>query len=127
MLKYFVGYYIKNYDYILVDIGGAANKKIKQKMIKISDKKILVIINNLLGINEVKKLNSKTVFQTKNEKESLHIILNKYYFNTISKSIFKNIIKPKIKFNILFYNKKFQNKKIRLNLFLKHKLKNILK
>ncbi len=135
ILKYFIEYYIKNYDYILVDIGDNADRKIERKMIKISDKKIVVMISNLLGIKEIGNLNSKTKFQTKDEEKGLHIILNKYYFNSISNSIFKNFIRKKIKFDIIFYNKKFQNiqngkiksKKIRLNLFLKIKLKNILK
>ena len=135
ILEYFTKYYIKKYDYVLVDIGNNADRKIKQKIIKISDKSIVVVADDLLGIKEIEQLMFKTDFKNRDKKKSLHIILNKYYFNSISNSIFKNFIKEKIKFNIIFYNKKLQNfqneilknKKSKINLFLKNKLKNILK
>lgn len=135
ILEYFTKYYIKKYDYVLVDIGNNADRKIKQKIIKISDKSIVVVAGDLLGIKEIEQLMFKTDFKNRDKKKSLHIILNKYYFNSISNSIFKNFIKEKIKFNIIFYNKKLQNfqneilknKKSKINLFLKNKLKNILK
>ena len=61
--------------------------------------------------------------------------MNKYYFNSISISILKNLLKDKISFLIFFYNRKLKkipskikyNKKIKLNLFLKINLNNIIK
>ena len=134
ILNYFIKYYIQKYDYVLVDIGDSANKRIKQKIIKLSDKNIMVIANDLLGIKEIERLRLELNLKEGNKENSLHIILNKYYFNSISNSIFKNLVKRKIKFTTFFYNKKcinlpkqiLKNKKIKFNLFLKNKLKSIL-
>ena len=135
ILEYFTKYYIKKYDYVLVDIGDSANRRIKQKIVKISDKNIMVMTNDLLGIKEVERLSLESNLKEDNKENSLHIILNKYYFNSISNSIFKNLVKRKIKFSTIFYNKKFinlsnkilKNRKFNFNLFFKNKLKNILK
>ena len=70
----------------------------------------------------------------RNKEKSLHIILNKYYFNSISKSIFKNLLKNKISFLVFFYNEELKkipskikyNKKIKLKLFLRINLNNII-
>lgn len=135
LLEYFTKYYIKKYDYILVDIGNDTNRKIRQKVIKKSNKNLIIIDSKLLGIKEINQLLQKANEQIKDKKNSLHIIFNKYYFNSISNSILKNLIKKNIKINIIFYNKKLtniqnkilNNEKFKINLFLKNKLEKFLK
>ena len=131
ILKYFKKYYIKKFEYILIDIGNNADRRTKQKIMKISDKNIRVMTDDLLGIKEIKELKLNINKEDSNKENSLHIILNKYYFNSISCSILKNFVNKKIKFSTIFYNKKFKNfqnkilknKKIKLNIFLKNKIK----
>ena len=133
-MEYFTRHYIKKYDYILVDIGDNANKKIKEKIIEKSNKTIIILTNDLLGIKQIDKIRQKLNNLEEKEKKSLHIILNKYYFNLISNSIFKNLIKKKIKINTIFYNQKYINlqdkilkkEKMNLNTYFLNKLKNIL-
>ena len=123
-----------NYDYILIDIGDNANRKIKNEILKISDKKIKVISPNLLGIKGLKQTETNVNLKRQIPKNSLHIIVNKYYFNSISGMILKKIIGKNNKFSIIFYNKKIKNLKskkikneeIKINLILENKIKNIL-
>lgn len=134
ILKYFFKYYIKKYSYILFDIGNLANKEIKEKVLKESNK-ILVIINDTsLGIREIQELNEKIKHLKGEKKQSLHIVVNKYYFNSVSYLILKQFFHNNIKMTTIFYNRKFKNldkkilknKKIKNNLFLKNKLNNIM-
>ena len=134
ILKYFFKYYIKKYSYILFDIGNLANKEIKEKVLKESNK-ILVIINDTsLGIREIQELNEKIKHLKGEKKQSLHIVVNKYYFNSVSYLILKQFFHNNIKMTTIFYNRKFKNldkkilknKKIKINLFLKNKLNNIM-
>ena len=126
---------LKNkYDYILIDIGNNANKKIKSEIIKISNKKIEIIKADLLGIKAIRQIQTKLNKEKQMIENSLHIIANKYYFNSISKIILKKIIGKNIKLYTIFDSKKIKNlkskdiknEKIKLNLSLKNKLKNIL-
>ena len=134
ILEYFYNYYIKNFDYVLVDIGDKANYKIRNSLLKISDKELIVINDKRLGIQDIADLSEKIERNKKDKEKSLHIVLNKYYFNSISKAIFKNLLKNKITFLIFFYNRELKkipskikyNKKIKLSLFLKINLNNIL-
>lgn len=134
ILEYFYNYYIKNFDYVLVDIGDKANYKIRNSLLKISDKELIVINDKRLGIQDIADLSEKIERNKKDKEKSLHIVLNKYYFNSISKAIFKNLLKNKITFLIFFYNKELKkipskikyNKKIKLSLFLKINLNNII-
>ena len=134
ILKYFFKYYIKKYSYILFDIGNLANKEIKEKVLKESNK-ILVIINDTsLGIREIQELNEKIKHLKGEKKQSLHIVVNKYYFNSVSYLILKQFFHNNIKMTTIFYNRKFKNldkkilknKKLKNNLFLKNKLNNIM-
>ena len=135
ILEYFFKSYLKNYDYLLVDIGNNANVKLKQKIIERSDKKLFILKGNILGIKDLKELNQKLEGSESEKKNSLHIILNKYYFNSISKLIFKNLINEKYKFDVFFYSKKFKNlknqiiknNKYKINKLLNYKIKNIIK
>lgn len=134
ILEYFYNYYIKKFDYILVDVGDTASFKIRNSLVKQSDKVLVVINDKRLGIQDIADLSNKIDSNKKDKEKSLHIVLNKYYFNSISKAIFKNLLKNKITFLIFFYNKELKkipskikyNKKIKLGLFLKINLNNIL-
>ena len=134
ILKYFFKYYIKKYSYILFDIGNLANKEIKEKVLKESNK-ILVIINDTsLGIREIQELNEKIKHLKGEKKQSLHIVVNKYYFNSVSYLILKQFFHNNIKMTTIFYNRRFKyldkkilkNKKIKNYLFLKNKLNDIM-
>ena len=134
ILEYFYNYYIKKFDYILVDVGDTASFKIRNSLVKQSDKVLVVINDKRLGVQDIADLSNKIDSNKKDKEKSLHIVLNKYYFNSISKAIFKNLLKNKITFLIFFYNKELKkipskikyNKKIKLGLFLKINLNNIL-
>ena len=134
ILEYFYNYYIKKFDYILVDVGDTASFKIRNSLVKQSDKVLVVINNKRLGVQDIAELSNKIDSNKKDKEKSLHIVLNKYYFNSISKAIFKNLLKNKITFLIFFYNKELKkiqskikyNKKKKLGLFLKINLNNIL-
>lgn len=135
ILKYFYNYYIKSFDYILVDIGNRASSKIRKSLLKKSDKELIVINDKSLGVQDIDYLLERIKRNRKFRQKSLHTIMNKYYFNSISISILKNLLKDKISFLIFFYNRKLKkipskikyNKKIKLNLFLKINLNNIIK
>lgn len=131
ILEYFNKYYIKKYDYILVDIGNNAYSKIRQQLIDTSDKRLIIIEDNLLGVKELRELTSNYEKMKKEDQNGLHIIINKYYFNSISKLILKNIIDNQVSIDFIFYNQKIKNinikkDKIKLNMILKNKIKNIL-
>ena len=134
VLEYFYNYYIKKFDYVLVDVGDTVSSKIKETLLKISDKELIVINDKRLGIQDIDYLLKKVERNKRNKEKSLHIILNKYYFNSISKSIFKNLLKNKISFLVFFYNEELKkipskikyNKKIKLKLFLRINLNNII-
>lgn len=116
--------YNQKYDYILVDIGKNSNQFFTQEIVEKSNKRIIVIDKNFLGIKEIKSLIYQKEDKDLKSKESLHIIQNKYYFNSISHSIIKNIFGKSIKISKILYNKKYKNlaKKILKNE--KIKLKN---
>ena len=134
ILEYFYNYYIKNFDYVLVDVGDTASSKIRNNLVKKSDKELIVINDKRLGVQDIADLSEKIERNKKDKEKSLHIVLNKYYFNSISKAIFKNLLKNKITFLIFFYNRELKkiptkikyNKKIKLSLFLKINLNNII-
>ena len=127
VLEYFYNYYIKKFDYVLVDIGDNASSKVRDSLLKKTDKELIVINDKRLGIQDINYLLKKVEKNKRNKEKSLHIILNKYYFNSISKTIFKNLLKNKISFLVFFYNEELKkipskikyNKKIKLNLFLR--------
>ena len=58
-----------------------------------SNVKINVIDPNVLGIKDVEKNIEIEKADKQNNNSSLHIIYNKYYFNSGSSLIFKNILK----------------------------------
>ena len=56
-----------------------------------SNVKINVIAPNVLGIKDIEENIEIEKADKQNNNSSLHIIYNKYYFNSVSSLIFKNI------------------------------------
>ena len=124
----------KKYDYILVDSGNNCNYKIKQVIMKFSNIKINVIDNKLLGIEELERNTLNGTEENYKNPNCLHIIYNKYYFNSVSQLILKNLFKNTFKIHTIFYRKKLKNltkqiqknKNIKLNKNTERKIKKIL-
>ena len=122
-LNYFKEQYSKKYDYILFDMSNATNRKMKEEIINISDKKIVLISNDLNGIRTLQEIKAKLDKSEINKIENLFIIINKYYWNNIAKSIFKSFIKEKVNVCIIYHRKKYreiykkiiENEKINFN------------
>ena len=124
----------KKYDYILVDSGNTGNYKIKQIIMQTSNVKIKVIDPNILGIKDIEGNIETEKVEKQNNNSSLHIIYNKYYFNSVSPLIFKNILKNFKNIHTIFYQKEFiklsekiqKSENIRLKNNIKKKLEKIL-
>ena len=121
----------KKYDYILVDSGNNCNYKIKQIIMKFSNIKINVIDNKMLGIEELERNTLNGTKENYKNQNCLHIIYNKYYFNSVSQLILKNLFKNTFKIHTIFYRKKLKNltkqiqknKNIKLNKNIERKIK----
>ena len=101
---YIVKKLANNYNYILIENYSKKNKIINKKIIKNSDKNILLIKPNLLGIKNSKKIIEKNNL---NKIDNLKIIINNYNKNSINDKIIKKIfyeneIIGKIKYRIEF-------------------------
>ena len=124
----------KKYDYILVDSGNNCNYKKEQIIMKFSNIKINVIDNKLLGIEELERNTLNGTEGNYKNQNCLHIIYNKYYFNSVSQLILKNLFKNTFKIHTIFYRKKLKNltkqiqknKNIKLNKNTERKIKKIL-
>ena len=124
----------KKYDYILVDSGNTGNYKIKQIIMQTSNVKIKVIDPNTLGIKDIEGNIEIKKVEKQNNNSSLHIIYNKYYFNSVSPLIFKNILKNFKNIHTIFYQKEFiklsekirKSENIKLKNNIKKKLEKIL-
>ena len=124
----------KKYDYILVDSGNTGNYRIKQIIMQTSNVKIKVIDPNTLGIKDIEGNIEIKKVEKQNNNSSLHIIYNKYYFNSVSPLIFKNILKNFKNIHTIFYQKEFiklsekiqKSENIRLKNNIKKKLEKIL-
>ena len=124
----------KKYDYILVDSGNNCNYKKEQIIMKLSNIKINVIDNKLLGIKELERNTLNGTEGNYKNQNCLHIIYNKYYFNSVSELILKNLLKNTFKIHTIFYRKKLKNltkqiqknKNIKLNKNIERKIKKIL-
>ncbi len=82
---------IKYYDYILVNSCSIKNNEINNYLIEKNNKIIYFLHNSFLGIKELKEFISKTKNSRNKTKPGLHIIKNKYYFDSISIVILKNV------------------------------------
>ncbi len=127
-------YNFKKYDYVIVDIGNRIEIQKVYKEIQRKYKIIHIIDPSSLGIKELKGLVLKEQKNQNKSKCSLHIVYNKYYFNSISPLIIKNIFKHFQNITTIFYQNKFNNlakqiskkENIKLNINLKRKIEKIL-
>ena len=78
----------KNYNYILIENCFNKNNLLNKKLINYSEKNILIIRANLLGIKNGKKIIKKNKL---NKKNNLKILINNYNKNSIDEEIIKNI------------------------------------
>ena len=105
--KILIERYKNSYDCILFDIGYTTNTILKDKILEESSKKIFIVDENLLGIQEIREKVTKQERVEKVHDESLHIIQNKYYFNSISNLILKNIFNNFCNVHKLLYSKSY--------------------
>ena len=96
--------------------------------------KIKAMVPNILGIKDIEENIEIGKAEKQNNNSSLHIIYNKYYFNSVSPLIFKNILKNFKNIHTIFYQKEFiklsekiqKSENIRLKNNIKKKLEKIL-
>lgn len=127
-------YNLKKYDYIIVDVGNNIDIEDRCKNIKKEYKRIHIIDASELGVNDLKQIASREKSNLNRIKYSLHIIYNKYYFNSISPLILKDISEKYKNINVIFYQNKLKNlanqisknENIKLNIYLKRKTEKIL-
>lgn len=135
IVKNLIKYYIKKYDYILIDIGKDSDEFVKEEILKNSDKRIIVGNNNLLKIKEVRKLakNNKKIEKYSNNKKII-AIQNKVSIYSFSFLINKYILKKSANIYKIFNNKNYidllkkilEGKKLKINKLMKIKIKNII-
>ena len=70
-----------------------------------SNVKTNVIAPNVLGIKDIEENIEIEKADKQNNNSSLHIIYNKYYFNSVSSLIFKNILKNFKNIHMIFSQK----------------------
>ena len=68
-----------------------------------SNVKIKVIDSNTLGIKDIEGNIEIKNIEKQNNNSSLHIIYNKYYFNSVSPVIFKNLLKNPKNMHTIFH------------------------
>ena len=68
-----------------------------------SNVKIKVIDPNTLGIKDIEENIEIGKAEKQNNNSSLHIIYNKYYFNSVSPLIFRNLLKNYKNMHTIFY------------------------
>lgn len=78
----------QKYNYIFVENYFNKNNLLNKKLINNSEKNILIIRPNLLGIKNSKKIIEKNKL---NKNNNLKILINNYNKNSIDKEIIKNI------------------------------------
>lgn len=133
--KFLIGRYINSYDCILFDIGYTANTILKEKIIEESSKKVFIVDENLLGIQVIREKITKQESVKKIYDDSLHIIQNKYYFNSISNLILKNMFNNFCNVHKLLYSKSYidlsqkilNNQKIKIKKSTKKIIEKIIK
>ena len=77
---------VKKYDYIFFEIRDVENEK---EIIAKSQKLILLVEGNLLGIKETKDILSHIIYDQKIQKDNINIIFNKHNSMSISMGILK--------------------------------------
>ena len=118
------------YENIIIDLGNKIEKNEKENILKLSDKNIILLEPNLIGIKKCEKLVKSYIEEFKIKKEKIHILINKKNKYSIDNEILKRKIRGinfigEIKYNIKyekFINNKFNNLKLELK---KEEIKNI--
>ena len=72
---------------------------------QMGEKEIKAIDLNTLGIKDIEGNTEIKKVEKQNNNSSLHIIYNKYYFNSVSSLIFKNILKNFKNIHMIFSQK----------------------
>ena len=65
--------------------------------------KIKAMVTNILGIKDIDENIEIKKAEKQNNNSSLHIIYNKYYFNSVSSLIFRNLLKNSKNMHTIFY------------------------
>ena len=68
-----------------------------------SNVKIKAMVTNILGIKDIDENIEIKKAEKQNNNSSLHIIYNKYYFNSVSSLIFRNLLKNSKNMHTIFY------------------------
>lgn len=97
---------MKKYKYIFIDTSNAETEEL-EKIIKITNKYILIIEPNIIGINNSKKIIDKIFNVKKINKKNLKIIINKNNFYSINKNIIKYIFSDFKIIGKINYNNKY--------------------
>ena len=134
-IKNFFKKCIKNYDYILIDIGKNNDNFFKNEIIKNSNKKIIVGNENLLNLKEIKELIKNKKEREIIKKSEIKIIQNKYLIKSFSFLITKDILNKFATVYKMFNNKNYKNlakeickrENIKISKLTKNKIKKILK
>lgn len=134
-LKYFFEICNQNYDYILVDIGITKYGYLEKEIINNSNKKVIVWNKNPLAIKDIRELMKKNRNNKLKKEKSLYIVQNKYYFNSISNSIIRNILGKSSNVYKILYNENYKNlnqkilkkEKIKIRKSIKKQIEKILK
>lgn len=119
-----------NYENIIIDLGNKIENKDKIKLLESSQKIIILLEPNLLGLKKCKNILYYYINELKIKKESFVLLINNKAKDSIDKKIIKNIFKE-IKIigeinNIDKYNKLINNKFKNINLIIdKKEMKNI--
>lgn len=103
----------KEYDYILIEIYSKKNKYKNKKIINNSNKNLLLIRPNLIGIENAKKIIEK------NELINMNIIINNYNKYSIDENIIKTIFNKNKIIAKIKYNEKYE-KLINQNFIIKN-------
>lgn len=79
---------LKEYDYIVIDMGEIRGK---EQILNRSDKIIVLVEANLLGIDDTREILYRTVKANKNQKDKIKIVFNKHSKTSIPHLILKKI------------------------------------
>ena len=115
-----------NFDFIIFDLAKNNFNLINKEILKISDKNLIVMEANLLGIKEINQLLEIYLEEWNINKKNIYIIENKSNIISINKKIIAKIILIENKICKIKENKKFllKNKNIKKDI---NKIINIIK
>ena len=114
----------QKYDFIIFDLAKENLDIINRQIIKNSDKNIVLMEANILGIKEIKQILNLYVEEWKISKNSLHIVSNKNNITSINVRLISKILSVKNSIIKIQENKKFlfcMNSYSKINKLLKNK------